>query len=106
MFTLRYNPFETIEASIAHASVTPRAQDAAPFEAEHANTEFIRLNLPDWYVGASTALRQALHASQQSARRYAQALEPVRNRLLSPQQFAAPLLSNVSSSTWTLKPFN
>ncbi len=93
MFTLRYNPFETIESSVAHASVTPPPQDAAPFEAEHANTEFIRLNLPDWYVGAPTALRQALHASQQSARRCAQALEPMRNRLLSAQQFAAPLLS-------------
>ncbi|MDF5775391.1 NEL-type E3 ubiquitin ligase domain-containing protein [Pseudomonas syringae] len=93
MFTFRYNPFETIESSVAHASVTPRPQDCAPFEAEHVNSEFIRLNLPDWYVGAPTVLRQTLHASQQSARRYAQALEPVRARLLSAQQFAAPLLS-------------
>ncbi|EGH95800.1 Leucine rich repeat domain protein [Pseudomonas amygdali pv. lachrymans] len=73
--------------------ITPRKLDSEPFEAEHPNAGFIRANLPGWYSSAPAALRQALHASQQKARRSAQALEPIRNRLLSAKTFAAPVLS-------------
>ncbi|MFA0936851.1 NEL-type E3 ubiquitin ligase domain-containing protein [Pseudomonas tremae] len=67
--------------------------DAAPFEADHPNAAFIRGRLPAWYLNAPPALRQALQASQQKTRHSRQALEPIRDRLLSAQQFAAPVLS-------------
>ncbi|AHG39886.1 hypothetical protein N018_06360 [Pseudomonas syringae CC1557] len=94
MLTTQYNTPETQASPDEPASLaTPHQLDSAPFDAEHPNAEFIRVNLPAWYSSAPAALRQALHASQQKARRSAQALEPVRNRLLSAQAFAAPVLS-------------
>ncbi|RMR16228.1 Leucine-rich repeat-containing protein, partial [Pseudomonas savastanoi pv. glycinea] len=70
-----------------------RQLDSAPFDVEHPNAGFIRGSLPDWYLNAPATLRQALHASHQKTLRSTHALGPIRNRLLSAQAFAAPLLT-------------
>ncbi|SDX07512.1 C-terminal novel E3 ligase, LRR-interacting [Pseudomonas syringae] len=76
-----------------HAASTAQQFDSAPFEADHPNAGFIRSTLPAWYLNAPATLRQALHVSQQKTMRSWHVLEPIRNRLLPPQAFAAPLLS-------------
>ncbi|WP_024676791.1 NEL-type E3 ubiquitin ligase domain-containing protein [Pseudomonas syringae] len=85
-------PPETQAAPVSLPPTPPL--DSAPFESDHPNAEFIRNNLPAWYLSAPAALRQALHASQQKAGRSRQALEPIRSRLLSAHTFAAPVLSH------------
>ncbi|KPC32900.1 Leucine rich repeat domain-containing protein [Pseudomonas syringae pv. cilantro] len=99
MFSVNIAP----ETQAAPATQLPAQQlDAAPFEADHPNAQFIRDNLPAWYLNAPAALRQALHASQQNSMRSWHVLEPIRNRLISAQKFAAPLLSQAFSERFKL----
>ncbi|MDU8500453.1 DUF6543 domain-containing protein [Pseudomonas syringae] len=86
--------YNTPETPASPGSLPASRQiDSAPFDVEHPNTEFIRGNLPDWYLKAPATLRQALHVSHQKTLRSTHALGPIRNRLLSAQAFAAPLLA-------------
>ncbi|KPW73413.1 Leucine rich repeat domain-containing protein [Pseudomonas cannabina] len=99
MFSVNIAP----ETQAASATQLPAQQlDATPFEADHPNGGFIRDNLPVWYLNAPATLRHALHASQQNGLRSWHVLAPIRNRLISAQEFAAPLLLQAFSERFKL----
>ncbi|RMV72201.1 hypothetical protein ALP05_05679 [Pseudomonas caricapapayae] len=79
--------------AVPGSRLSAHPSDSVPFETDHPNAQFIRGNLPAWYLNAPATLRRALQASQQKTMRSWHVLEPIRNRLLSAQEFAAPLLS-------------
>lgn len=65
---------------------------AEPFETEHANTEFLRSQIPRWYVYAPVELRLALQASFERSLVSRQVLQPIQSRLKSVEAFCKPLL--------------
>jgi hypothetical protein len=79
------------------------ADGSAPFGTDHANLEFLKATLPEWYRSSSKPMREALRESQLKSQRSCRALEPIRNRLMPIQTFATPLLEQALSDRFKLR---
>ena len=72
---------------------SPDTSDVTPFGSDHANLEFLKTQLPAWYLDAPKTLRLALHQSQLKSQLSSQIVEPIRSRLIPIEAFATPLLT-------------
>ncbi|OCR26725.1 hypothetical protein AFK24_02095 [Pseudomonas syringae] len=79
------------------------ADGSAPFGTDHANLEFLKTTLPEWYRSSSKPMREALRASQLKSQRSRRALELIRNRLMPIQTFATPLLEQALFDRFKLR---
>ena len=77
--------------------------DVAPFGADHANLEFLKTRLPDWYLNAPKPLRVALHQSQLKSQLSRQIVEPIRSQLIPIETFATPLLTQALFDRFKLR---
>lgn len=77
--------------------------DIQPFGSDHANLEFLKASLPDWYLNAPKALREALHLSQVKSQISREVVEPIRSRLSPIETFATPLLTQALSDRFNLR---
>lgn len=88
------------------ASLAPPNDDghfgALPFGTGHANLEFLKTNLPAWYLSAPKALREALRQSQLNSLVSHRTVEPIRSRLTPIEAFATPLLEQALVSRFGL----
>ncbi|WP_426119520.1 dermonecrotic toxin domain-containing protein, partial [Pseudomonas sp. DSP3-2-2] len=79
------------------------ADGSVPFGTDHANLEFLKTALPEWYRSSSKAMREALRDSQLLSQRSRRVLEPIRNRLTSIESFATPLLEQALFDRFKLR---
>lgn len=86
-----------------HPMSSTDTPDVAPFGTDHANLEFLKTRLPDWYVDAPKSLRLALHQSQLKSQLSHQILEPIRSRLIPIETFATPLLTQALFERFKLR---
>jgi hypothetical protein len=85
------------------SSSTSEHFGTVPFDAGHANLEFLRGSLPDWYVNAPRQLREALRQSQLKSELSRHAVEPIRARLMPIEKFATARLEQAIFDRFKLR---
>jgi hypothetical protein len=78
-------------------------EEYASFGVDHANLEFLKQRLPDWYLNAGKAQRMALHQSQLNSQISRGVVEPIRARLIPVEAFATPLLTQALLDRFKLR---
>lgn len=82
---------------------SPDIADVTPFGVDHANLEFLKTCLPDWYLSAPKPLRVALHQSQLKSQLSRRVVEPIRSQLMPIEAFATPLLTQALFDRFKLR---
>ena len=85
------------------SSSTDEHFGAVPFDTGHANLEFLKGSIPDWYVKAPRQLREALRQSQLKSELSRHIVEPIRSRLKSIEKFATPRLEQALFDRFKLR---